>query len=303
MARRNRRPEDLTVEELRRLLIEKQRARRRERLERFRRQGRTVLLAPDHPQEDLAAFRAAPEQDEDETHAAAPSPRRRWLDRLLLTVELLAVAGLLFVLLNGMNLLRELNREVTAALVQPTFTPTPLVMAVVLPSGHTPPTAPGGARPNEAEIPEHLRPLVQAMADIPVPTPGPGQAIRIQIPTIGVDAPIVQGDGWEQLKKGVGQHLGTANPGERGNIVLSAHNDIYGEIFRDLDKLRPGDRVLIYTHDRVFTYIVTETHIVEPTDVQWIAPTEEPVATLISCYPYLVDTQRIVVRARLAESP
>lgn len=132
-----------------------------------------------------------------------------------------------------MNLIRELNQEVVSALEQPTLTPTPLIVAIVLPSGHTPPTSPGGAQPNEAEIPEHLRPLVQSLANIAVPTPGPQQAIRIQIPALGVDAPIVQGDGWEQLKKGVGQHVGTANPGENGNVVLSAHNDIFGEIFRD----------------------------------------------------------------------
>jgi sortase A len=170
----------------------------------------------------------------------------------------------------------------------------------VLPSGHTPPTAPGGAAPNEAEIPEHLRPLVQQLASIPLPTPGPQQATRIQISAIGVDAPVVQGDGWEQLKKGVAQHVGTANPGEKGNLVLSAHNDIFGEIFRDLDLLKPGDLVIIHTtNQRTFTYLVTGTQIVEPTQVEVMAPTPDGVVTLISCYPYLVDNKRIVVRAVL----
>ncbi len=295
---RRRRVEDLSVEELRRLLIEKQRARRRQRLERFRKTGRAVILAPDEPRAGLDHLRAT------EVAADDPAPpRRSWLDRFLLAVEVLAVVGLVFVLLSGAGLLRELNREVSAALKQPTLTPTPLVMAVVLPSGHTPPTDPGGVRPNEAEIPEHLRPLVQAAAALPVPTPAPEQAIRIQIPAIGVDAPVVQGDGREQLKKGVGQHIGSANPGEKGNVVLSAHNDIYGEIFRHLDQLRPGDQIILYTQQKAYTYTVTETHIVEPTDVHWMAPTDAPVVTLISCYPYMVDKQRIIVRGRLVESP
>ena len=119
------------------------------------------------------------------------------------------------------------------------------IVAIVLPSGHTPPTTAGGARPNEAEIPEHLRPLVQSLANIPLPTPGPEQAIRIQVPALNVDAPVVQGDGWEQLKKGVAQHLPSTNPGKAGNMVLSAHNDIFGEIFRNLDKLKPGDEVIV----------------------------------------------------------
>ncbi|HSV86358.1 MAG TPA: sortase, partial [Levilinea sp.] len=210
-----------------------------------------------------------------------------------------AVLGLVFILLNGVNVLRDLNQEVASALAMPTLTPTPVIRAVVLPSGHTSPDSPGGVRPNDAEIPEHLRPLVQSLANLPVPTAGPQQAVRIQIPAIGVDAPVVQGDGWEQLKKGVGQHIGTPNPGENGNIVLSAHNDVFGEIFRDLDQLSEGDKVILYSNQRSYTYIVHKSQIVEPTRVEVMAPTIEPVVTLISCYPYRVNTQRIVITAHL----
>jgi sortase A len=114
-----------------------------------------------------------------------------------------------------------------------------------------------------------------------------------------VDAQVVQGDGWEQLKKGVGQHLGTADPGKQGNLVLSAHNDIFGELFRDLDRLEPGDPVVVFTNQRSYTYEVVDTRIVEPTEVSVMDDTAEPTVTLISCYPYLVDKQRIVVVARL----
>jgi len=205
-------------------------------------------------------------------------------------------------LFNGLNVIQELNREVAAVLEQPTLTPTPLIMAVVLPSGHTPPNVEGGARPNDAEIPEHLRPLVQSLASLPIPTPGPEQAIRLQIPAISVDAAALQGNGWEQLKKGVGQYIGSADPGENGNVVLSAHNDIFGEIFRHLDRLKPGDQVTLFTNQRAYNYSVLETRIVEPTEVEVLAPTSEPTITLISCYPYMVDDQRIVVKARLQGS-
>jgi sortase A len=210
----------------------------------------------------------------------------------------LAVIGLIGVLLNGLGLLRTLNTEVVAALNPETPTATPLVMAVVLPSGHVPPDAQGNTRPNEAEIPEHLRPMVQSLANMPVPTPAPDQAVRIQIPSINVDAPIVQGDGWEQLKKGVGQYVGSPDPGRDGNVVLSAHNDVYGEIFRYLDRLVPGDQIIIYTQQRQHVYIVDRTVLVEPTAVEVMASSGSPTVTLISCYPYLVDTQRIVVFAR-----
>jgi len=299
---RKKAPEDLSVEELRRLLVEKRRGARKERLEHFRRTGRVVALAPDLP--DLGDMSApvvdTKESREDSKPApVAASPRRKFMDRVLFGVEVLAVIGLVGVLVNGLGLLRSLNQEVAEALNPETVTPTPLVMAVVLPSGHTPPDAQGNTRPNDAEIPEHLRPMVQSLANIPIPTPAPDQAIRIQIPAINIDAPVVQGDGWEQLKKGVGQHIGSADPGQEGNVVLSAHNDVYGELFRYLDKLQPGDQVILYTQQRQYTYIVDHTVLVEPTAVEVMASTGSPTVTLISCYPYLVDKQRIVVFARL----
>ncbi len=303
MARRKA-PEELSVEELRRLLVEKRRGARKERLEHFRRTGRVISVTPDLPDLDSQADQSAPVVDTAESSGSAlelvsANPRRKWMDRILLFVEVLAVVGLIGVLLNGFGLLRTLNSEVAAALKPETVTPTPLVMAVVLPSGHTPPDAQGNTQPNEAEIPDHLRPMVQSLANIPVPTAAPDQGIRIQIPALNVDAPIVQGDGWEQLKKGVGQYVGSADPGRDGNVVLSAHNDVYGELFRYLDRLAPGDQIIISTRQRQYVYIVDRTVLVEPTAVEVMASTGSPTVTLISCYPYLVDKQRIVVFARL----
>lgn len=300
MARRKM-PEELSVEELRRLLVEKRRGARKDRLEHFRRTGRVISVAPDLPDMNQ---QSAPIIDTAEAAESTPqpvpvNPRRKLMDRILIGVEVLAVIGLISVLLNGLGLLRTLNTEVVAALNPETPTPTPLVVAVVLPSGHVPPDAQGNTQPNEAEIPDHLRPMVQSLANIPVPTSAPDQAVRIQIPSINVDAPIVQGDGWEQLKKGVGQYVGSPDPGQDGNVVLSAHNDVYGELFRYLDRLAPGDQVVIYTQQRQYVYVVDRTVLVEPTAVEVMASSGSPTVTLISCYPYLVDTQRIVVFARL----
>jgi sortase A len=293
-------PQDLSVDELRWLLVEKRRAARQARLDRYRRSGRVVTLASDLESSSLEGWRS--DSKEEEAPERGPSAGKRLLDGFLLLIEISAVVGFVYILFNGLNVLQELNREVVAVIEQSTLTPTPLIAAVVLPSGHTPPDSPGGTRFNEEEIPEHLRPLVQSLFNAPIPTASPAQAIRIQLPAIEIDAPIVQGDGWEQLKKGVGQHLGTANPGERSNLVLSAHNDIFGEIFRDLDRLNPGDLVIIYTNQRSYTYIVVDTKIVEPTAVEVMDPTSQATVTLISCYPYLKDNKRIVVIARLQTS-
>lgn len=299
----DKRPEDLSVEELRRLLLDKRRVSRKDRLDSFRRTGRVLKLTPDVEIEtQFGRVVETPEDDPPQETTKVQSQGRVVMDRVLLGVEILAVVGLIGVVVVVFSIWQTLNQQAAVSFQQPTALPTALITAVVLPSGHTPPGAPNGAQPNEAEIPDHLRPLVQSLANIPVPTAGLQQAVRIQIPSINVDAPVVQGDGWEQLKKGVAQHIGTPDPGETGNIVLSAHDDIFGEIFRNLDRLQPGDVVILSTNQRHYTYVVTGTQIVEPTRVDVMNATPNAAITLISCYPYLIDNQRIVVSAVL-QSP
>jgi sortase A len=300
----DKRPEDLSVEELRRLLLDKRRVSRKDRLDSFRRTGRVLAITPDIDVEtNFGRVVETPEEDVHPPDTGNTQNRRRIvMDRVLLGVEILAVVGLVGVVFVFFSMWQTLNQQAAVSFQQPTGVPTALITSVVLPSGHTPPNASNGAQPNDAEIPEHLRPLVQSLANIPVPTAGLQQAVRIQIPSISVDAPVVQGDGWEQLKKGVAQHIGTPDPGESGNIVLSAHDDIFGEIFRNLDRLQPGDTVILSTNQRHYTYVVTGTQIVEPTRVDVMNSTPNAAITLISCYPYLIDNQRIVVSAVL-QSP
>lgn len=300
---RKRDPRELSVNELRRLLIEKQRSGRHERIERYRETGRVVRLVSDESESTWEDLRTSspPSEGPADPVEETKSRNKKVMDGFLLAVEVLAVLGLVFVLFNGLDILQQLNREVALALEQPTLTPTPLIKAVVLPGGHTPPNSPGGSRPNIEEIPSHLRPVVQSYWEIPVPTPGPNHAIRLQIPKINQDVPVVEGDGPEQLKKGVGHHIYSSNPGDGGNVVLSAHNDIHGEIFRDLDQLEEGDLVILFSARQSYTYVVEEVLIVEPTQVEFLESNGEAITTLISCYPYLVDNKRIVVIANLLE--
>lgn len=314
----DRRPVDeLTIEELEEILAIRKREAREARLKRLRAEGR-VLDVPDAasaadqaaaPQAEPAALARRSQfsevYEEDQVRRRfGPGPQtvRRWRDRLLLLVEVGAVVGLILIFINLQQARIETNETTSAArLVQPTPVPTPLINAIVLPSGHRPPTAPGGAAPNFDEIPAHLRAYAQSITPQPIPTPGPGQPTRIQIPAIDVDAQIVAGDSWDQLKKGVGHHIGSANPGERGNLVLSAHNDVFGEIFRHLDQLQPGDEIVVYSGAQRYRYTISERRLVAPTQVDVMSPTNEPTVTLVSCYPYLIDNQRIVVFGQLGQ--
>ena len=100
MARRKA-PEDMSVEELRRLLIEKRRGARRERLEHFKRTGRVVDVAPDTLMDSTPVVETV--ENDGSIPPAPTSKRRRFLDRLLLVVEVLAVAGLIGILISGLG--------------------------------------------------------------------------------------------------------------------------------------------------------------------------------------------------------
>jgi sortase A len=299
------RPETLSEAELKQLLKDKRREARRERLAHFRKTGRLVDVVPvptTTPHKtiggiDLENTLLVSKADKDR------EKRQTLMNRVLLGVEILAIVGLFYIVFSAVGLVQQLNEEAFLPDQMPTASPTPLITAVILPSGHTPPTDPNGAQFNNAEIPEHLRPLVQSyIANLSIPTPSPEQAKWIEIPAVNVSAPIVQGDGWDQLKRGVGQHVGSGNPGENGNMVLSAHNDIYGQIFRYLDQLQSGDEIIIQTDVRSYTYIIDkETQLVDPTAVQVMDSTTDPTITLISCYPYLVNSQRIIIKASLSD--
>ncbi|MCB8936038.1 MAG: class D sortase [Candidatus Promineofilum sp.] len=303
---RQKSPEELSAAELERLLYARRHMEREQRLRRAQAEGRIVV--PDPGRDAAGDLPAVPPVE-----AALPAvPRRsfwRWLaDRGLLLIEVAAAVALLTIVGSLWATNNRLNRELAAvqatqsqALALPTATATPAIGVVLLPGGHRPPVDGQAPQPGEAGgIPEHLLPIVNAYVPPPIPTPGPETPRRLEIPTLNGDYPIVQGDDWEQLKQGIGQYVGSGRPGRSGNVVLSGHNDIYGEPFRYLDRLKPGDEIIVSTERQAYTYVVSEVQVVDPTDVWVMGPTDEARVTLISCYPYRVNTRRIIVFAELA---
>ena len=129
--RRVKSPEDLTVDELRHLLIAKRRKLREQRLEHYRRTGRVVTLSSEILPETLEHLKTGVEVEEVTSERPQFSLARRIWDRGLLLVELLAVIGLIYLLFNGIEILNNLNVEFAQALEQPTLTPTALI------SGHS----------------------------------------------------------------------------------------------------------------------------------------------------------------------
>ncbi|OQY21975.1 MAG: hypothetical protein B6I34_06505 [Anaerolineaceae bacterium 4572_32.1] len=309
--------EKLSIEELERILAIKKRAARQERVRRLALQGRLVPgqpLPPDEKPERVsepdgeAAVSTRPGMTVEPLENGSGWRRKRlfqinWRsarEAVLLVLEVAALIGLVAVLIGSLLEVRKTNQEYAQAREEiPAPTPTPLINVTVLPGGHAPPVGDEPPQP----VPEHLRDWVgsQPTRAVAIPTPKSQPPTRIVIPKIGVDAPVLAGDDWESLKKGAGHHSGTANPGERGNVYISGHNDIYGQIFRRLEELDLGDEVVIYAGSKSYRYIVREKRIVEPTDVSVMYPTTEPILSLQTCYPYMVDSHRLVVIARLEE--
>ncbi len=240
------------------------------------------------------------------------------LDRLLLGIEIVGVASIMAVLVLGIYLVINENSKIEALeeksaqvqrdadLMRSTSSPTPELRVrladYVIPSGHTYNGGVGAF--NFDELPASIRPDAMAqLNDAPqaeiVERPS-SSPTTIEIPAIGIAASIYGGDDWFQLQKGVGHLLGSANPGEDRNMVLSGHNDIYGEILCDIGLLEPGDEIRVQAmNGRWYTYEVYEKIVVEPSDVWVLAPGNQPIVTLVTCYPYRVDTHRQIVFGKL----
>ncbi len=129
--------------------------------------------------------------------------------------------------------------------------------------------------------------------------------IRMQIPAIGVDAPVIQtavvSGQWQVADWAVGYLQGTGTTAA-GNMVFAAHDDIKGEIFKRVGELAHGEHLILYTRHRIFTYVVQGQQTVSPTDSQVLNTTPYRQVTLITCTPYWVDGSRLIVTARFKSS-
>lgn len=170
------------------------------------------------------------------------------------------------------------------ALATPSTTPAPS------------PTAAPTAQPSEAA----QRNAVAVAAAVAPPTP---VVARISIPRIGIrNAPVydrgVDPKGLMLIAPGyaVTRYTQSATFGT-GNTVIYGHDDIQGNIFGHLYDLAPGDIVQITVGGETQVYRVTGHQIVPPTAVSVLNPTLDARLTIMTCWPFNVDTKRWVVTA------
>jgi sortase A len=128
-----------------------------------------------------------------------------------------------------------------------------------------------------------------------------GHAVGIiRIPKIGRRDAIVQGTDTDSLRKGPGHYPATSFPGQGGTVGIAGHRTTYGAPFNAIDKLKPGDEIVLDMPYGKFTYTVQKTRIVDPTETSVVdrVPGAEQLV-LSACHPLYSASQRIIVFARL----
>jgi LPXTG-site transpeptidase (sortase) family protein len=160
------------------------------------------------------------------------------------------------------------------------------------------------------------KPQTPAAAVVPAAEVVPAEN-SISIPKINVKAPvnyepsIAEASIQKALETGVVHYGNTAVPGQNGNVAIFGHssNDWWEPgnfkfVFVLLDKLAPGDQLTIDYQSHRYTYEVTGSKVVEPTDVSVLNPTATPTLSIITCTPPGTSLKRLVVTAKqISPSP
>jgi sortase A len=131
-----------------------------------------------------------------------------------------------------------------------------------------------------------------------------GRALgRIEFPSLDRKYVFVEGTGLDVLRKGPGHYPKTSFPGEGGTVAIAGHRTTYGAPFRTVDKLDPGEHIILKMPYGELDYKVEKTQIVKP-DATWITNRVKGPERLVlsACHPLYSASQRIVVFARLVNA-
>lgn len=151
-------------------------------------------------------------------------------------------------------------------------------------------------------------------AAAPVTPPPQGEAVAVlQFVRPGAEPPVhaeplfvVEGTSRDELARGPGHYVGTALPGEDGNMAIAGHRTTYAAPFFHLHQLQEGDEVHVTGRDgRRHVYRFLERRIVAPTETWVLEPDPlgrgRPLLTLTTCHPRFSAAQRMIVFAELVE--
>lgn len=124
----------------------------------------------------------------------------------------------------------------------------------------------------------------------------------LTIPALHLTAPVIEGVGDFDLRRGVGHVPGSAQSGGLGNVVLAAHRDT---IFRPLRQIQAGMDLQLSAPGGTYHYRVDSMQVVSPDRLDVLDIASEPQVTLITCYPFnFIGSAplRYVVKAHLVSA-
>ena len=199
----------------------------------------------------------------------------------------------------------------------------PLPAPAVLPESKQAPLPPAVVRDNAERLSQQKlsAALLAQLRAQPFPPAARQTPERVVMPTIAVDSP-VQEVGWkmEQIDGrpysewlvadyAIGWHKTSALPGADGNTVMAGHNNINGEVFKNLIDVKLGDEIFVFADNHVYRYTVEQKLLVKEAgasleqriqNAQWIRPSDDDRLTLVSCWPHTSNTHRVIVVAKPA---
>lgn len=132
-------------------------------------------------------------------------------------------------------------------------------------------------------------------------------ALRLVIPALAVDVPVLDGTDADTLLRGVGLYEYAQLPGEGNrNVSIAGHRNGLknGRItdsmpFYYLDTLAEGDYLYLSDSEHLYRYLFSSAAVVEPDDWSVIAATGNSCLTLTTCTPIGVADHRLVIRGAL----
>lgn len=204
--------------------------------------------------------------------------------------------------------------DVTATATESAFIP----LRAVESSESAPDVAADGDERTATPAPVPTKQPTPIVTPGPFPAPASSPPTHILAPAINLDTSVTEVGTYfvqegrylvryhEVADYAAGWHNDSALPGAVGNTVLAGHNNTRGEVFRYVSELEPGDMIYLQAEGRQYPYRVAKKMIlpekfVSPEqqyqNARWIAPTDDRRLTLITCWPYVGNTHRVVVVA------
>jgi sortase A len=129
-----------------------------------------------------------------------------------------------------------------------------------------------------------------------------GQAIgRIKVPRLGLNMILVNGTDHDSLTKGPGRDLVTYMPGQGRLVYIAGHRTTYLAPFAHIDKLRPGDFVMLEVPYGTFRYRIYKHRIVGADDlsVLYTRTHGREIVELQACHPRFFASHRYIAYGRL----